>query len=139
MSKPPKGIRYFNLGPWPVYVGFTLCEKAFDTEMKRLKIENVNFQAHERAAMTTHFFTNKNNLCCIIAACPYNPRQATREMYAALIAHEAVHVVQEMSHELSRGECLGKEAEAYLVQQIVQECLQDAWQSTKVRRTEPAE
>lgn len=136
-DRPPKGIRYFNLGPWPAYCGFTTSEKAFQKEMKRLKIENVDFLGRAHANATTHIFTNKGSLCFLITCQPFNRRQQSKEMYAALIAHEAVHVIQEMQKELARGETLGSEAEAYLVQQIVQESLQDAWASTKVRRTEP--
>lgn len=136
-DSPSKGIRYFNLGPWPVYCGFTTSEKAFQKEMKRLKIENVDFLGWAHANATTHIFTNKGSLCFLITCQPFNRRQQTKEMYAALIAHEAVHVIQEMSKELARNGSLGSEAEAYLVQQIVQESLQDAWASNKVRRTEP--
>lgn len=137
-DRPPKGIRYFNLGPWPFYVGFTTSEKAFAKEMQRLGVSGVDFLGHARANMTTHIFENRSTVTCIITSHPFNARQHSREQYAALIAHEAVHVVQEMSKELARGESLGSEAEAYLVQQIVQESLQDAWASSKVRATEPA-
>lgn len=55
----------------------------------------------------------------------------------ALVAHEAMHVVQEMRKELARGESLGDEAEAYLIQQIVQEAGQFIFCTNKARRTEP--
>lgn len=134
---PPEGIRYFNMGPWPVFVGFTTSEEAFAKEMERLKIEGVNFLARERAHATVHILERSGSLTFIIAMAPFNPRRVTREMYAALVAHEAVHIIQEMQNELAKGESLGKEAEAYLVQQIVQESLQDAWASNKCRATEP--
>lgn len=136
-DKPPKGIRYFNTGPWPVYIGFTTCEKAFAAEMKRLKVTDVNFLGTARASATTHILPNCGSLCFIITTRPFQQCKVPKEGYAALIAHEAVHVIQEMREGLARGESLGIEAEAYLVQQIVQECLQDAWKSTKVRSTEP--
>ena len=134
---PSEGIRYFNMGPWPVFVGFTTSEEAFAKEMERLKIEGVNFLARERSHATVHILERSGSLTFIIAIEPFNPRRATREMYAALIAHEAMHVIQEMQTELAKGETLGKEAKAYLIQQIVQECLQDAWASNKTRATEP--
>lgn len=136
-DKPPKGIRYFNTGPWPVYIGFTTCEKAFAAEMKRLKVTDVNFLGSDRSNATMHTLENHGSLCFIIAAQPFQPRKVTKEVYAALIAHEALHIVQVMQEELAQGKSLGGEAEAYLVQQIVQECLQDAWRSSKVRRTKP--
>ena len=136
-DKPPKGIRYLHTGPWPVYIGFTTCEKAFAAEMKRLKVTGINFLGSDRANATMHTLENRGTLCFIITAQPFQPRKVSKEVYAALIAHEAIHIIQAMQEELARGESLGSEAEAYLVQQIVQECLQDAWKSTKSRRTEP--
>lgn len=136
-DRPPKGIRYFNPGPWPVFYGFTTSEKAFHKEIDRVCGQKVDFLG-PNAGMTTHIFTSKKGtLCCIIAAQPFNARKHSREQYAALVAHEAVHVVQEMSANLAAGKSLGIEAEAYIVQQIVQECLQDAWASPKHRATEP--
>lgn len=136
-DRPPKGIRYFNLGPWPVFCGFTLCEKAFAKEMDRVTGQKIEFITG-RANMTTHIFESKSGkLCFIIAMQPFNPRKFSREQFAGLVAHEAVHVIQEMQRELAGGKSLGDEAEAYLVQQIVQESLQDAWASSKVRATEP--
>lgn len=136
-DRPSKGIRYFNMGAWPVYCGFTTDEKAFQKELKRLGIENGPLGVSDRANATAHFLECKGTLCFIIAAQPFNARKMSREQYAALVAHEAVHIVQWMKEELSPSENMGKEAEAYLVQQIVQESLQSAWGSTKVRRTEP--
>lgn len=135
-DKPPKGIRYFNTGPWPVFIGFTSSEKAFKAECKRLDVGKVDFLGSQHANATTHVFTSGGSICFIITIQPPN-RRATREMVAGLIAHEAMHVIQEMQKSLAQGRSLGDEAEAYLVQQIVQECLQDLWCSRMVRRTEP--
>lgn len=136
-SKPPKDVKYFNMGMWPIYVGITTCEKAFGLEMKRLKIEGVNFLARERATATTHIFEKGGSLCFLIAIEPFSARRRSREAYAALIAHEAMHVIQELQKELAHGQSLGIEAEAYLMQQIVQEGLQWTWRSNKTRCTEP--
>lgn len=136
-SRPPKGIHYLNLGPWPCYVGITTCEKAFATEMKRLKISDVNFFGRTTAGATTHIFNNANTICCIITIIPFNARKQSREQYFAMVAHEAMHVIQEMRKELAQGESLGDEAEAYLIQQIVQEAGQFIFRTNKVRRTEP--
>lgn len=137
-DRPHKDLHYFNLGPWPFYVGFTTSEAAFAAEMKRLKIgQEVAYLGRERANATTHFFNGTDMVCAIIAAPAFNARKHSREQYAALVAHETAHVVQEMRNELNNGEHLGNEAEAYLAQQIVQECLQIAWNSGKRRSTEP--
>ena len=135
-KKPPKGIRYFSTGPWPVFIGFTTCPKVFKREMKRLGVEDVDFYASRHANATTHHFTKDNQNIWLITMAPYS-RKCTQEQYAALIAHEAVHVIQGMGRELAGGRSLGEEAEAYLVQQIVQESLQVAWKSNMARRGTP--
>lgn len=138
MAKKDKPcIAYLNMGPWPVYVGFTTSEDDFQREMKRLGVEgSIDFLGHGRAHATTHTLENAGSLCIVIAM-EAPTRKRSREQYAALLAHEAVHVVQGLRDELSRSEPLGHEAEAYLVQQIVQECLQMAWDTPRKRRTAP--
>lgn len=137
MSRSPKDMHYFNLGPWPFYVGFTTSEKAFAAEMKRMKIgQEIAYLGRERANATTHFLNGTDMVCAIIAAPPFNNKKHSREQYASLISHEAMHVIQEIRRELNRGEHLGDEAEAYLMQQITQESLQIAWGSGNRRSTE---
>lgn len=139
MSDLAEDMHYIHTGPWPVFVGFTTSEKAFAAEMKRLGVdENIQFSAHSRAGATTHYLVKDRHLCCIITIEPYS-RRVSREVYAALVAHEAMHVVQEMQRELNKGKSLGDEAEAYMIQQIVQEILRIAWGSNMVRRTEPTD
>lgn len=91
---------------------------------------------HERANMTTHILVNRGTLCFIIAAQPPS-RKHSKEQYAALIAHEALHVVQEMQRELARGEHFDDESAAYLLQHIVQHCLQEAWNTGRIKRIKP--
>lgn len=127
-------IHYLNLGPWPGYVGFTTSVAAFEREMKRLKVKDANaFFKNEQANATTHFLNNHGSNLAIICMQPPSKRHSN-EQYAGLLAHEATHVVQEMRDNLGD---LGSEAEAYLVQQIVQEGLQQAWKSGRCKRTEP--
>jgi hypothetical protein len=137
-AKDKPHIYWMNMGPWPVFVGFTTNEAAFKREMARIcPGKEVPFIARATASATTHHFRDKDGgVCCVITMPPYT-RTRTREQYAALLAHEAVHVVQEMCAELNDGEPLGREAEAYLVQQIVQETLQIAWDTGKVLRRAP--
>jgi hypothetical protein len=127
-------IHYLNLGPWPGYVGFTTSPDAFKREMRRLKVKEPNEftkNAHSNAA--THFLSNNGQSLAIICIEPMS-RTRSKEQYAALLAHEAVHVVQQMREDLGD---LGSEAEAYLVQQMVQEGLQKAWKTNRVTRREP--
>lgn len=126
-------VRYFNTGPWPFYIGFTTCPDAFAREMRRLKIKEPVRALNERAAATTHFLFNHDTSMAIVVM-PRATRGKSKEQYAALLAHEAVHVAQEMRERLGD---LGHEGEAYLVQQIVQEGLQLAWATNRVVRKEP--
>lgn len=133
MDKPC--IDYFNMGQWPVYVGFSTSQKAFRKEMKRLKIKDVSFVARETADATTHFLTRGSEFTFIITMPPRRKRSYSQ--YAALVAHEAVHVAQYMQECLNHSEPFGKEADAYLVQHIVQHCLQIAFKENLVKSSEP--
>jgi len=134
MSKDAPCIDYFNMGAWPVYVGFTQSPKAFKREMARLNIKDCAYLASPHANATTHYLEKDVNLTCIIAL--GNTKGRSAEQVAGLIAHEAMHVIQEMWANLGERSA-GREAEAYLIQQIVQECLQIVNASGKVRKTEP--
>jgi len=128
-----KRVHYMNTGPWPYYIGFTTDEAAFAREMRRLKVGNVDFFGSAHANATAHFLRNNGTCMAIICMAP-KQRRITKEQYAALLAHEATHVIQDMRESLGD---LGKEAEAYLVQQIVQEGLQLAWNTGKATRKVP--
>jgi hypothetical protein len=130
-------VHYLNPGPFPVHIGFTTCEKAFNREVKRIGVNGeVEFLASEIANATTHFFRNDHNSLCCIITMPPQTDDKSREQYAALLAHEGLHVVQEM-RELNRSEPFDHETEAYLLQMIVQEFLQVAWNSDNRRMVAP--
>lgn len=126
-------IHYLNTGPWPWYIGFTTEEAAFQREMKRLRVKDPGPGVKSGSNAATHHLVNGSTNMAIIVMCPPS-RRASKEQYASLLAHEAVHVVQEMREKLGE---LGSEAEAYLVQQIVMEGLQVAWNTGRVTRKEP--
>lgn len=126
-------MKWLNLGPWPYFVGFTTEVADYDREMRRLKCKESLPAVLEGASATTHFFASSDGATAIIVMPPHK-RKRSREQYAALLAHEAMHVVQDMRTELGD---LGKEAEAYLMQQVVQEGLQTAWNTGRVRKTRP--
>jgi len=130
-------ITYFHMGQWPTFVGFTTSPKAFRKEMKRLGIKEHNvFLARADADASTHFLTNDaGKEICIITM----PRLGGRShsQYAALVAHEALHVVQDMHRRLNKGDAFGDEADAYLLQSIVQNCLQEAFGENLVIAHEP--
>jgi hypothetical protein len=136
MSDAP-AIHYLNMGQWPCFVGIAISEEAFDAEMARLKVTDPpSFLGRARSNACVHSFINRGALCIILAIEPWT-RKRTKEQYAALVAHECVHVIQEIKEEYSPGNALGVESEAYLMQYLVQETLQLAFSSTKERATEP--
>lgn len=136
MSEPH--IAYFHMGQWPVYVGFTTSPKAFKREIKRMGTkEKVSFFARERATATTHIFTAPEGCLCFIITMPKPTKAVSHSQYAALVAHEALHIIQEMQRELNRGASFGDEADAYLIQMIVQDCLHIAFDEGLEKRTIP--
>lgn len=127
-------IHYFPMGPWPIYVGFTQSRKAFAREMKRLKVSGVPFLGSTHANATTHFLDKSGALTAIITL--GSTKGASTEQVAAMIAHEAVHVAQELW--VNTGEKRpGAEAEAYLVQHVTQACLSHVFKSGLERRSAP--
>lgn len=130
-------MKWLNMGPWPYYVGFTTETAAFDREMRRLKIEQPEAAISVRSGRvdaTTHFLRAGDKSATAIIVMPPHTRSYSKEQYAALLAHEATHVLQDMRECLGE---LGSEAEAYLMQMMVQEGLQTAWKSGRERRQKP--
>jgi len=128
-------ISYYGMGQWPIYVGFTKSPKAFRKEMKRLKVSNPpSFLANDHSNAATHFLVHEGKTTCIITMHP--PGDRPIEQVAGIIAHEAVHVAQELWDNIGEREP-GKEAEAYLVQMITQCCLQDALDTGRCRKEAP--
>ena len=109
-----------HMGPWPVYFGFTTSEKRFKREMKRLGIKGNPFILNDHSDATLHSLTNPEGKACYILAMRKPRKGITKAQIAAMIAHEAVHVIQYMRENLGP---LGTEAEAYIVQYITQSCL----------------
>lgn len=122
-------VHYFNMGPWPYHVGFTTCAEAFAREMRRLKIDNANGHLNKGANATTHHLVKDGGASIAIISMEPPRRGVSRECYASMLAHEAVHVVQEMRDQLGD---LGREAEAYIVQRIVLQGLQIAWKTGRI-------
>jgi len=114
-------LRYFNMGQWPCYVGFTIKQEEFDAEMKRLKVDDAPQWLNPGAAATTHFLGKYDMLTIIV--CMQRAPKRSREQIAALIAHEAVHVMQEMQEHFYKSGKFDDETQAYLVQYLVQNFL----------------
>jgi hypothetical protein len=136
-------IEYINMGPWPLYVGFTTCEKSFKKEMARLcPSEEVAFLGSAHANATAHYFTKPGELLTVIVAMEPKVKRRSVESYAGLIAHEVCHIIQQMRDQLisDRSTCtegLGIEAEAYLQQYLTQEMLAIALDTGRRNRVRP--
>lgn len=130
-------VEWANMGQWPVFLGFTMSPDDFAEAVKRLGVEeDVPFLVRSGANATTHTFERRGALTFIITL-QKPARRLSKEQVAALIAHEAMHVVQQMTRELAQGLRFDDESEAYLLQHIVQHCLQIAWDTGRVRSTVP--
>lgn len=140
-KKDKPHIKYFNMGPWPVYIGFTMNEEDFAKEMARLcPGQDVAFLGTDQAGATCHILTNAGTLTAIITI--HEPSKAIQpELYASMIAHEVVHALQATRDHLVNSdhgsEGMGTEGEAYFVQYLVQGMLQIAWDTGRTNRTEP--
>lgn len=125
------------MGPWPGFIGFCFDEKVFQKELNRLGItEKCDFLAHRHAAASLHHFVGKSGQVVYLMTLG-SVKGRSKEMVAGLVAHEAMHIIQGMQKDFAGGNTLGAEAEAYLIQMIVQDALQFLWKSNKVRRLEP--
>lgn len=133
---------WLNMGQWPCYFGFTTSELAFKKVMKRLNAD-ANDWISLGANATTHFLTKDGDNykgqenTYIICIHPFKQGKVTREQYAAMIAHEVMHVIQSISRDYSQGRSLGDESEAYLMQYMVQEILQYTWRTNRSKSIRP--
>jgi hypothetical protein len=122
-------VTYLETGPWPFYVGVTMCSKVFKKELDRLGVKgDYKLLCTPWADATTHHFEDKSGKLCVIIGLRHPSEKGVSDaQYAALVAHESLHAVQVLRNRINDGDCLGMEAEAYLLQSIVQSCLEIAW------------
>lgn len=103
-------------------IHFALCrdEKAFNKEMKRLKVpkeERPPFLV-EGSHATVHHFENQDD-GRISIVCLGTTKGRTREQVYGLLVHEAVHIWQEV-RKLINEKSPSSEFEAYAIQNIAQ-------------------
>lgn len=132
-------IHWLHPGQWPVYIGFTTDEGSFQRATKRMGVprEQVPHWINPGASATMHTFDSATGQTTFIICITPQGRKQTREQHASLIAHEALHVVQEMNRIFSPHGPFDDESAAYLLQHIVQHCLQHAWKTGRTRKTRP--
>jgi hypothetical protein len=104
---------------------FALCltEKAFISEMKKMKVFDSPRWINDSAQATTHLFTSDSgSRCAIVCIDPTQLEQRTGVQVASILVHEAVHVWQDFA------EFIGErnpsiEFEAYSIQNISEQLM----------------
>lgn len=111
-------MHYFDMAMFPMYFGFTTSEKAFQREMRRLKVASPPKWVSDGAGATTHMLDNerRNSLCIV---CIDLRGSHSKAATCGLLAHEAVHVYQQLLQETGEKQP-GIEFEAYTIQYITQ-------------------
>lgn len=124
MKKALRGICWLHTGQWPLFIGICCDEKAFRAKIASLGMEYNDDFIPERGHAATHYFMHPDQgLIQIMAIRTPKKTGRTPESYASLVAHEAVHMLQELKERISPHEPFGREAEAYFVQHVVMEAL----------------
>jgi len=122
MTEDRACIVYFEMGQWPLQVGFTMDPKAYDAELERIRVHpdvRPEFPSNEAHAS---FFPHPEGgeLTCIVAMASDLDR--TDPEVIGLIAHECMHIVQELWKFIGETNP-GDETEAYLLGYLVQLCV----------------
>lgn len=115
-------VRYFDVGQWPIYVGFVNDEAAFKREMKRIKAGDVNFAASNHADASTISMIDEDGVLCVFVTLG-SIKGKTFAQIAGLIAHEATHVAQSLWEHIGETNP-SRETEAYFIQFVTQSCLE---------------
>lgn len=103
----------------PYHIGLCVTEKAFQAEMRRLRVPRKNWPewiGGTRSDATAHFFeSDEQRLLAIVCIRP--DKKLSREQTYALLAHEAVHVWQAIKEEIHE-KTPSDEFEAWSIQSI---------------------
>lgn len=119
-SRPPKGVTYIELGPYPGYVGITFDPGAFKQELKRLGIkEPVPYVTGSAAATTNKFEHPVSGVTALVSLDLTAAKGKSIEQIYALFVHEAVHVKQFIFEHIGEDHP-AVEQEAYFIQYIAQ-------------------
>lgn|SRR5690606_10088809 len=112
-----KEVEYINKNLFisPIYIGFVPDEKSWKAECKRLDLGSVEYL---KTLGKTYFFESKDGktiaFVMIHEKCDKHPALA-----AAIICHEAVHVVEEVFREIGESKP-SEEFRAYVTQNVFQ-------------------
>lgn len=125
MKKSEPHIKYFDMGPYPIYLGFTVNYAKFNLEMKRLGVEGAPLWVNGGSDATTHFLTKDDTPVHNTAIiCIKRRKGITEAQVTAMVVHEVVHV-WEFINKCMRTSCPGGEHQAYGIQFMVQRILEE--------------
>lgn len=113
---------------------YTLCttEKQYQALLKGMRIpkaERAPFLVHEYAGATIHFFENKGDRTRAAIVCIRVTGEQSWAQVVALLAHEAVHLWQEIREALGEKQPSAEE-EAYAIQSLVQRLIEELVRQT---------
>lgn len=113
-------ILWIDSGPYPFNIGFTMSSKALIAEFNRLgdpiSKEDVMRSGSSSIVWKISPATSLNTTT--ICYLPKPPKGVSEVQIAALLAHEALHIVQYIWEHM--GETVRREAEAYMLQHVFQ-------------------
>jgi len=123
---PANRVVWIDRGWQPVYIGFCPSEKAWKHAMKRMGMPNEPYPTTDGRVTS---FMREGKCSCIMTLGDGCEKRVNPVQIAAVIAHEAVHVKQEICRHIGE-ESPSIEFEAYAVQAIFQGLYQ-AWLDTR--------
>jgi hypothetical protein len=110
-----------------------ITEKAFERELRRLKVAPKSWPSYTNSAhanATCHFFeaTKSADSCCIVTLRDW--KRHTKPAILGLLVHEAVHIWQETRDRMGEHRP-SVEFEAYAIQRIAQNLIYSLREQTK--------
>lgn len=115
-------IVWCDRGFYSVYIGFCPSARAWDQELRKLKMKDPPpYPAKTSGARCSHFDAVSGRVMSLVTVADSADKCEKGEIIA-LIVHEAVHVWQRICDEIGE-RSPGQECEAYAVQSISQDLL----------------
>lgn len=118
---------WLAMGPIQMYVGYSPSEAAYLRAMKRMGVVNPPvFVPEGKGACVHHLVNDRGVATSIVCFDKENHKGVAKNALIALLAQEAVHVMQEC-REVMGGDYHGREFEAYTTQWVFQFLLDKAF------------
>lgn len=105
----------------PCYYRLVLTEKDFKSELKRMKMNHVDYIKNPQSHAVCQFFEGKDGKRIVLVCLREGMKFSAVEIYGLLV-HEAVHIFQDWCEHVGENS-VGKETQAYAIQSISQELI----------------